>query len=109
MPLPYDIRKEMAAQRAAHDRRNAAASEGEKAGTGPPQDKSLPGPAENKGDTRAVPHLQAGHALTGMDFASDAAAEAAVRAGLTAADFRGKEPSGARGFTVADVREIAGG
>jgi hypothetical protein len=72
-----------------------------KAAGGAPENKALAGPDENKGDTGA-------NALSGVDFASDAAAEAAIKAGLTAAAFRGKTPSGTRGFTAADVREIAG-
>jgi hypothetical protein len=79
---------------------------GAKAAPGPTSNKALPGPDENKSagdDTGEAPN-----ALSGVDFASDAAAEAAIKAGLTAKDFRGKGPSGARGFTAADVREIAG-
>lgn len=44
--------------------------------------------------------------LAGVDFASDEAAQAASDAGLTAADFKGQEPSGAGGFTKPDVRKI---
>ena len=84
-------------------RRATRATEGEKAAAGPPENKALAGPAENKGTDSTT------NALTGVNFASDAAAEEAIRAGLTAAAFRGRKPSGARGFTVADVREIVGG
>lgn len=67
-----------------------------KSAPGAPENKALAGPGENK------------NALSGVDFASTAAKDEAVRAGLTAKDFRGKKPSGASGFTAADVREIRG-
>jgi hypothetical protein len=44
--------------------------------------------------------------LGGVDFASDAAAELAADRGLTADSFAGLEPSGATGYTVADVRGL---
>lgn len=47
--------------------------------------------------------LQVG-ALDGVEFASDEAAEAAIEADMTHADFVGRTPSGKTGFTVADVR-----
>lgn len=46
-------------------------------------------------------------ALSGVDFASDEAAELANAEGLTAADFEGQKGSGANGFTKPDVRRIA--
>jgi hypothetical protein len=67
-----------------------------KAAAGAPENKSLAGPGENK------------NALSGVDFASDAAAEAAIRAGLTAASFKGVKPSGASGYTKADVQKVIG-
>jgi hypothetical protein len=44
--------------------------------------------------------------VEGVDFASDAAGEAAKAAGLTAADFDGVTASGASGFTKPDVAKI---
>lgn len=44
--------------------------------------------------------------LAGVDFASDAAAELAAEQGLTADSFAALTPSGATGFTVADVRGL---
>lgn len=49
----------------------------------------------------------AGGGLAGVEFASDEAAEAAADAGLSAADLDGMEPSGAGGFTKADVTKAA--
>jgi hypothetical protein len=43
-----------------------------------------------------------------MPDMTPAALEAANEAGLTAADFEGHEASGMMGYTVADVRKIAG-
>jgi hypothetical protein len=71
-----------------------------KAAPGPTENKALSGPAENKGD--------ATDALSGVAFASDAAYDAAKEAGLTADSFKGKRKSGASGFTIADVRKLAG-
>lgn len=48
-----------------------------------------------------------GGALKGVDFASDEAAEFAAESNLVAADFEGVTPSGANGYTKADVRHIA--
>jgi predicted CxxxxCH...CXXCH cytochrome family protein len=42
-----------------------------------------------------------------VDFASDAAREKAIAAGLSPADFENRTPTGATGFTVADVDAIA--
>lgn len=44
-----------------------------------------------------------------VNFASDEAAEAAVAAGLSPEDFEDVEPSGAGGFTKADVEAVAKG
>jgi hypothetical protein len=44
--------------------------------------------------------------VQGVDFASDAAGEAAKAAGLTAADFEGVKASGATGYTKPDVAQI---
>lgn len=44
--------------------------------------------------------------LDGVDFASDQAAELAMAARLTAADFDGIDPSGASGYTKSDVAAI---
>lgn len=44
--------------------------------------------------------------LAGIDFASDAAAEKAMGAGLTAEDFADREPSGKGGYTARDVDAI---
>jgi hypothetical protein len=41
-----------------------------------------------------------------VDFASDKAADAALDAKLSPADFDGRTPTGATGFTVADVEAI---
>jgi hypothetical protein len=99
------IREQEAAQAALAER--AAVPLGERSGvtirkaaTGPTENKALSGPAENKGD--------ATDALSGVAFASDAAYDAAKSANLTAADFKGKKKSGASGYTVADVRKLAG-
>ena len=46
--------------------------------------------------------------LEGINFASDEASELASSYALIASDFRGAKPSGKGGFTVADVRKIAG-
>ena len=53
-------------------------------------------------------HTPAPGALQGIDFASDEAAEMAATAGLTADAFDDVEPSGQGGYTVADVRSLAG-
>lgn len=45
--------------------------------------------------------------LSGVDFASDEAAELAAELGLTAAVLGRKTPSGKNGYTVADVRAAA--
>lgn len=45
--------------------------------------------------------------LDGINWASDAAAEAAIKANLTAADFVGLTPKKASGFSKAEVEEIA--
>lgn len=58
-------------------------------------------------DTAAGPTTATTGALDGLDFASDEAAEAASAAGLSAGDFDGMEPSGAGGFTKADVTKAA--
>lgn len=44
--------------------------------------------------------------LDGVDFASDQAAELAMAARLTAADFDGIDPSGSTGYTKSDVAAI---
>lgn len=49
---------------------------------------------------------ESGDALSGVDFASDAARDAAQSAGLTAADFKGASASGANGYTKPDVQAI---
>lgn len=46
--------------------------------------------------------------IGGIDFASDAAAELAAGAGLTAKDFKGKQATGASGFTKRDVQKLIG-
>lgn len=69
-----------------------------KARPGPRKNKALAGAPENK--SGVVEH-------TTVDFASDEAAEAAAEAGLTAADFEDYDPSGAGGYTKADVQKIA--
>jgi hypothetical protein len=48
-----------------------------------------------------------GGTLDGVDFASEAAREAAQEAGLTASDFKGASPSSANGFTKPDVTALA--
>lgn len=53
---------------------------------------------------RAAPAAGPAPALDGIDFASDEAAELAIREGVTAEQLRAREPSGKKGFTVADVR-----
>lgn len=47
--------------------------------------------------------------LSGVDFASDEAAELAASEGLTTGRFEGREPTGKGGYTVADVRGIVEG
>lgn len=46
--------------------------------------------------------------LGGVQFASPAAQAAAAEAGLTSESFASAKASGANGFTVADVRGLAG-
>lgn len=65
---------------------------------GPRTNKALGGAPENKSGT--VTHKT-------VDFASDEAAEAAAEAGLNADDFEGYDPSGAGGYTKADVQKVA--
>lgn len=68
-----------------------------KAGQGAASNKALSGPGENKAAANGQ-----------VNFASDEAAESAADAGLTTADFRGIEPSGASGgYTKADVAKAA--
>lgn len=43
-----------------------------------------------------------------VDFASAAAAELADSLNLKASDFKGLKPSGKTGYTIADVRKVAG-
>lgn len=71
--------------------------EGAKAATGPAENKALSGPPENKADATPV-----------VTFASERAAELAAELGLDERAFEGLEPSGATGYTVADVRRAAG-
>lgn len=59
------------------------------------EDKALKGAPEDKNDP-----------LDGVEFASPAARTVAEEAGLTAAAFKGAQPSSERGFTADDVREI---
>jgi len=47
-----------------------------------------------------------GGALEGIEFASDAASDLALKAELTAEDFSGAEPSGKTGYTKPDVEEL---
>lgn len=70
-----------------------------KSGRGAPENKALRGPQENKGPVNP---------LAGVVFASDEAAELALEKGLTAGTFAGVEPTGATGYTKADVRKLAG-
>jgi hypothetical protein len=44
--------------------------------------------------------------LDGVDFASEAAREAAQDAGLSAGDFKGASPSSPNGYTKPDVQAI---
>lgn len=46
-------------------------------------------------------------ALKGIEFASQAAEDAALEANLTKTDFKGTKPSGVNGYTKADVTEVA--
>lgn len=58
-------------------------------------------------DAAPASSTASGGELAGVDFASDEAAQAAATAGLTAASFKDQTPSGANGFTKADVTRIA--
>lgn len=51
------------------------------------------------------PNTTAG-TLDGIDFASDAAREAATEAGLTAEAFKGASPSSQNGYTKPDVQAL---
>jgi hypothetical protein len=61
---------------------------------------------EHRGGLAAAPPRHRELYLGGVDFASDTAAELAIELGLTADSFAGLEPSGATGYTVADVRGL---
>lgn len=64
--------------------------------------KAASGPPENK-----AAKTDAG-GLDSIDFASAAARQAAIDAGLTAKDFKRAEASSDNGFTAADVRGLTG-
>lgn len=64
--------------------------------------KALSGPAENKAAKTD------GGDLDSIDFASPAARQAALDAGLSAKDFKRAEASSDNGFTAADVRGLVG-
>lgn len=64
--------------------------------------KSATGPASNKSGTGTITAPSTGP----VPYASDAARDASVAADLTYADFTGKTPTGANGFTKADVEAI---
>lgn len=98
MPLPYDLRRAHAQRRREQDLRNAEIEE--KARAGAPANKAIFGAPENK---EGGPNP-----LAGIDFASDAAAELAMKGALRVENFKGASPSGANGFTVADVRALIG-
>lgn len=66
-----------------------------------PENKALSGPPESKDDSEDT------GPLAGVPFASPAARAAAEEAELAADAFKKAQPSGARGFTADDVREIA--
>jgi hypothetical protein len=67
-----------------------------KAGTGPAENKAAAGPAENKGQ---LPD--------GVKFGSAAAERMAIDEGVTLERLRAAKPTGATGFTVADIRKLA--
>lgn len=88
---------------AEHNARNEAAIAAER--------RALDGLRERTGRDPAQPKtLRIGgeppNPLTGVDFASDAAAELAAGAGMRAEDFRPHTPSSNKGFTAADVRKL---
>lgn len=61
---------------------------------------------EHRGGSLAAPPRKRALYLGGVDFASDSAAELAATLGITAVEFAALAPSGATGFTVADVRGL---
>lgn len=118
MGLSYDIRKATARKRREMKRRNReqdakneeakkragmAGREGRKMQVGrAPENKMLDGPPENKAlepEPQVIPMDQ-------VPFASPQAEGIAEEAGLTGDDFRGRQYSGASGFTAADVRGL---
>ena len=75
------------------------------------EEESAPAPEQDsEPEPKADPEPEAepdGDPLEGVTFASGAAKDAAVAAGLTAADFEGVKPGGKTGYVTADVEALA--
>lgn len=63
---------------------------------------------QDKGDDEAADKANAEAAVEGVNFASPAARQAAIDAGLTKENFKRQRKSNDGGFTKADVERIAG-
>lgn len=92
MVTPQDARRELVRRRAEQDLRNDEAMQSK----APARNTAGGGASVNTGDT--------GGGV--ISFASDAAAELAAQHDLGPAAFRGREPSGKNGYTLADVRAL---
>jgi len=123
MPLARDIRRAMIKSRRLQEKRNAEAEAEEHARQAEmtqaakmrrayaQENKMLAHRAENKEvetapEPKAPPPEPEAPTLEPVEFASARAETLAELAGLTAETFRGLTPSGAGGFTAADVRAL---